>query len=55
MLKHAHHSFRVEGGLWTQLHRRQRGDEFCLRAEAIRDIRRLSGEHMSRSLGTAWR
>ncbi|XP_064028304.1 uncharacterized protein C1orf167 homolog isoform X2 [Pogoniulus pusillus] len=40
--KEVEQACRVEGGLWTQLHRRQRGDEFCLRVEAIRDIRRLS-------------
>lgn len=51
MLKHACDSFRVEGGLWTQLHRRQRGDEFCWRAQAIRDMRRLAGKHTFRSLG----
>lgn len=55
MLKHACDSFRVEGGLWTQLHRSQRGDEFCWRAQAVRDMRRLAGKHTFRSLGTAWR
>lgn len=55
MLKHACHSFRVEGGMWMQLHRKQRGDEFCWRAQAIRDMRRLAGKHTFHSLGTAWR
>ncbi|XP_029875116.1 chloride transport protein 6 isoform X3 [Aquila chrysaetos chrysaetos] len=40
--KEAEQACRVEGGLWTQLHRRQRGDEFCWRAQAIRDMRRLA-------------
>ncbi|XP_032863722.2 uncharacterized protein C1orf167 homolog isoform X2 [Tyto alba] len=40
--KEAEKAHRVEGGLWTQLHRRQRGDEFCWRAQAIRDMRRLA-------------
>ncbi|XP_064381686.1 uncharacterized protein C1orf167 homolog isoform X1 [Dromaius novaehollandiae] len=41
-LKEAEQACRVEGELWTQLHRRQRGDEFCWRAQAIRDMRRLA-------------
>ncbi|XP_035757743.1 uncharacterized protein C1orf167 homolog [Egretta garzetta] len=40
--KDAEQACRVERGLWTQLHRRQRGDEFCWRAQAIRDMRRLA-------------
>ncbi|XP_014796819.1 PREDICTED: uncharacterized protein C1orf167 homolog isoform X2 [Calidris pugnax] len=40
--KEAEQACRVEGGLWTQLHRKQRGDEFCLRAQAIRDMRQLA-------------
>ncbi|XP_030363504.1 uncharacterized protein C1orf167 homolog isoform X2 [Strigops habroptila] len=40
--KEAEQACRVEGKLWTQLHHRQRGDEFCLRAQAIRDMRRLA-------------
>ncbi|XP_053941788.1 uncharacterized protein C1orf167 homolog isoform X2 [Cuculus canorus] len=40
--KEVEQACRVEGGLWTQLHRRQRGDEFCRRAQAIRDMRRLA-------------
>ncbi|KAM6371535.1 uncharacterized protein C1orf167 homolog isoform 2-T2 [Pluvialis apricaria] len=40
--KEAELDCRVEGGMWTQLHRRQRGDEFCWRAQAIRDMRRLA-------------
>ncbi|XP_049652456.1 uncharacterized protein C1orf167 homolog isoform X1 [Accipiter gentilis] len=40
--KEAEQACRVEGGLWTLLHRRQRGDEFCWRAQAIRDMRRLA-------------
>ncbi|XP_055560355.1 uncharacterized protein C1orf167 homolog isoform X1 [Falco cherrug] len=40
--KEAEQACRVEGELWTQLHRRQRGSEFCWRAEAIRDMRRLA-------------
>ncbi|XP_069730938.1 uncharacterized protein C1orf167 homolog isoform X2 [Phaenicophaeus curvirostris] len=40
--KEAEQACRVEGRLWTQLHRRQRGDEFCRRAQAIRDMRRLA-------------
>lgn len=55
MLRHACGFFRMEGEMWTQLHHRQRGDEFCWRAEAIRDMRRLAGEHTFHSLGTAWR
>lgn len=51
-VKHASDSFRVERGLWTQLHRRQRGDEFFWRAQAIRDMRRLAGKHTFRGLGT---
>ncbi|XP_062449491.1 uncharacterized protein C1orf167 homolog [Rhea pennata] len=41
-LKEAEQACRVEGELWTQLHRRQREDEFCWRAQAIRDMRRLA-------------
>ncbi|XP_067167218.1 uncharacterized protein C1orf167 homolog isoform X2 [Apteryx mantelli] len=41
-LKEAEQACRVEGELWTQLHRRQRGDEFCWRAQAVRDMRRLA-------------
>nr|XP_023960083.1 uncharacterized protein C1orf167 homolog isoform X1 [Chrysemys picta bellii]XP_042708853.1 uncharacterized protein C1orf167 homolog isoform X1 [Chrysemys picta bellii]XP_042708854.1 uncharacterized protein C1orf167 homolog isoform X1 [Chrysemys picta bellii] len=33
---------RVEANLWMQLHRRQRADELCRRAQAIRDLRRLA-------------
>ncbi|XP_075028605.1 uncharacterized protein C1orf167 homolog isoform X2 [Calonectris borealis] len=40
--KEAEETCRVERGLWTQLHRRQRGDEFCWRAQAIRDMRQLA-------------
>ncbi|XP_068014545.1 uncharacterized protein C1orf167 homolog [Melanerpes formicivorus] len=40
--KEAEQACRVEGGLWTQLHRREGRDEFCWRAEAIRDMRRLA-------------
>ncbi|XP_050765618.1 uncharacterized protein C1orf167 homolog [Gymnogyps californianus] len=40
--KEAEQACRVERGLWTQLHRRQRGDEFCWRVQAIRDMRRLA-------------
>ncbi|XP_062459836.1 uncharacterized protein C1orf167 homolog [Pezoporus occidentalis] len=40
--KTAEQACRVEGKLWTQLHRRQRGDEFRLGAQAIRDMRRLA-------------
>ncbi|XP_061203994.1 uncharacterized protein C1orf167 homolog isoform X2 [Neopsephotus bourkii] len=40
--KEAEQACRVEGKLWAQLHRRQRGDEFCLGAQAIRDMRRLA-------------
>lgn len=54
MLRHACGSFRMEGELWTQIHHRQRGDEFRWRAEAIRDIRQLAGKHTFHSLGTAW-
>lgn len=53
MLTLACDSFRVEGALWTQLHRKQRGDELCCRAQAIRDMRRLAGKHTFCSLGTA--
>ncbi|XP_068771868.1 uncharacterized protein C1orf167 homolog isoform X2 [Struthio camelus] len=41
-LKEAEQACRVQGELWTQLHRRQMGDEFCWRAQAIRDVRRLA-------------
>ncbi|XP_042739233.1 uncharacterized protein C1orf167 homolog [Lagopus leucura] len=41
-MKEAEQACRVESKLWTQLHRRQRGDEFCWRAQAIRDVRRLA-------------
>ncbi|XP_021273332.1 uncharacterized protein C1orf167 homolog isoform X2 [Numida meleagris] len=41
-MKEAEQACRVESELWTQLHRRQRGDEFCWRAQAIRDMRRLA-------------
>ncbi|XP_037737295.1 uncharacterized protein C1orf167 homolog isoform X2 [Chelonia mydas] len=37
----ARHS-RVEANLWMQLHCRQRADELCRRAQAIRDLRRLA-------------
>ncbi|XP_071431789.1 uncharacterized protein C1orf167 homolog [Pithys albifrons albifrons] len=40
--KEAEQACRVEGELWMQLRRRQGGDEFCWRAEAIRDMRRLA-------------
>uniref|UniRef100_A0A8B9U002 Uncharacterized protein n=1 Tax=Anas zonorhyncha TaxID=75864 RepID=A0A8B9U002_9AVES len=40
-LQEAEQACRVESELWTQLHRRQ-GDEFCWRAQAIRDMRRLA-------------
>lgn len=52
-VKHASDSFRVERGLWMQLHRRQRGDEFFWRTQAIRDMRRLAGKHTFCGLGTA--
>lgn len=54
-LRHACGFFRMEGEMWTQLRHRQRGDEFCWRAEAIRDMRRLAGKHTFHSLATAWR
>lgn len=41
-MKEAEQACRVESELWTQLHRRQRGDEFHWRAQAIRDVRRLA-------------
>lgn len=41
-MKEAEQACRVESELWTQLHRRQRGDEFRWRAQAIRDVRRLA-------------
>ncbi|XP_015737839.1 uncharacterized protein C1orf167 homolog isoform X2 [Coturnix japonica] len=41
-MKEAEQACRVESELWTQLHRRQRGDEFCWRVQAIRDVRRLA-------------
>ncbi|XP_026718371.1 uncharacterized protein C1orf167 homolog isoform X2 [Athene cunicularia] len=40
--KEAEQARRVERGLWTQLHRRQREEEFCWRAQAIRDMRQLA-------------
>ncbi|XP_023796382.1 uncharacterized protein C1orf167 homolog isoform X3 [Cyanistes caeruleus] len=40
--KEAEQARRVEGELWTQLCHRQRAAEFCWRAEAIRDMRRLA-------------
>ncbi|XP_066190431.1 uncharacterized protein C1orf167 homolog isoform X2 [Sylvia atricapilla] len=40
--KEAEQAYRMEGELWTQFRHRQRGNEFCWRAEAIRDIRRLA-------------
>ncbi|XP_053853545.1 uncharacterized protein C1orf167 homolog isoform X4 [Vidua macroura] len=40
--KEVEQAHRMEGELWTQLRHRQRGDEFCWRAEAIRDMRRLA-------------
>ncbi|XP_068270821.1 uncharacterized protein C1orf167 homolog isoform X2 [Nyctibius grandis] len=40
--KEAEQACRVEGELWTRLHRKQRRDEFCWRAQAIRDMRRLA-------------
>ncbi|TRZ19528.1 hypothetical protein HGM15179_007527 [Zosterops borbonicus] len=40
--KEAEQAYRMEGELWTQLRHRQGGHEFCWRAEAIRDIRRLA-------------
>ncbi|XP_005057760.1 PREDICTED: uncharacterized protein C1orf167 homolog [Ficedula albicollis] len=40
--KEVEQACRMEGELWTQLRHRQRGDEFCWRAEAIRDMRRLA-------------
>ncbi|XP_066059368.1 uncharacterized protein C1orf167 homolog isoform X2 [Chamaea fasciata] len=40
--KEAEQAYRMEGELWTQLRHRQRRSEFCWRAEAIRDIRRLA-------------
>lgn len=43
----------MESELWTQLHRRQRGDEFRWRAQAIRDVRRLAGKHAL--CGAAWK
>ncbi|KAG6936420.1 chromosome 1 orf 167 [Chelydra serpentina] len=33
---------RVEANLWMRLHRGQRADELCRRAQAIRDLRRLA-------------
>lgn len=53
MLTLACDSFRVEGALWTQLHRKERGDELCYRVQAIRDMRQLAGKHTFYSLGTA--
>ncbi|KAM6240964.1 uncharacterized protein C1orf167 homolog [Porphyrio hochstetteri] len=47
--KEAEQACRVEGQLWTQLHRKQRDE--CWRAQAIRDMRRLAGKHTF--LGTA--
>ncbi|XP_030319289.1 uncharacterized protein C1orf167 homolog [Calypte anna] len=38
----AEQAWRVEAQLWTQLHCKQRGDEFCWRAQGIRDLRRLA-------------
>ncbi|XP_071623337.1 uncharacterized protein C1orf167 homolog isoform X2 [Heliangelus exortis] len=38
----AEQACRVEAQLWTQLHCKQRGDEFCWRAQGIRDLRRLA-------------
>ncbi|XP_072773571.1 uncharacterized protein C1orf167 homolog isoform X2 [Taeniopygia guttata] len=40
--KEVEQAHRMEGKLWTQLRHGQRGDEFCWRAEAIRDMRRLA-------------
>ncbi|XP_057895454.1 uncharacterized protein C1orf167-like [Melospiza georgiana] len=40
--KEVEQAHRMEGELWTQLRRRQRGDEFCWGVEAIRDMRRLA-------------
>ncbi|XP_058279345.1 uncharacterized protein C1orf167 homolog [Hirundo rustica] len=40
--KEAEQACRMEGELWTQIRHGQRGDEFCWKAEAIRDIRRLA-------------
>uniref|UniRef100_A0A8C8B4N4 Uncharacterized protein n=1 Tax=Otus sunia TaxID=257818 RepID=A0A8C8B4N4_9STRI len=40
--KEAEQARRVERGLWTQLHRREREEEFCWRAQAIRDMRQLA-------------
>ncbi|XP_063273501.1 uncharacterized protein C1orf167 homolog [Prinia subflava] len=40
--KEVEQACRIEGELWTQLCHRQRGNEFCWRAEAIRDMRRLA-------------
>ncbi|KAM7030466.1 uncharacterized protein C1orf167 homolog isoform 3-T4 [Acridotheres tristis] len=40
--KEVEHACRMEGELWTQLRHRQRGDEFCWRVEAIRDMRQLA-------------
>ncbi|XP_054705346.1 uncharacterized protein C1orf167 homolog [Grus americana] len=40
--KEAEQACRVEGELWTHLHRKQRGDELFWRAQAIRDMRRLA-------------
>ncbi|OPJ86172.1 hypothetical protein AV530_011340 [Patagioenas fasciata monilis] len=40
--KEAEQACRVEGALWTELHRKQRGDELCYRVQAIRDMRRLA-------------
>ncbi|XP_056364203.1 uncharacterized protein C1orf167 homolog [Oenanthe melanoleuca] len=40
--KEVEQACRMEGELWTQLRHRQRGDKFCWRAEAIRDMRQLA-------------
>nr|XP_041576375.1 uncharacterized protein C1orf167 homolog isoform X2 [Taeniopygia guttata] len=40
--KEVEQAHRMEGKLWTQLRHGQRGDEFCWRAEAIRDMRQLA-------------
>ncbi|XP_064253055.1 uncharacterized protein C1orf167 homolog isoform X2 [Passer domesticus] len=40
--KEMEQAHRMEGKLWTQLRHTQRGDEFCWRVEAIRDMRQLA-------------
>ncbi|KAL2296568.1 hypothetical protein Nmel_015887 [Mimus melanotis] len=40
--KEVEQACRMEGEMWTHLRRRQRGEEFCWRVEAIRDMRQLA-------------